>query len=337
MKFLCALLFPLVGVAAQQEPPRPAGQGAAPGATPAGRPASLNPIQYDANGYPVLPDGPALGARTFGAGRPAATATPPPAPAGEAARPAAADAGTRGPARSVGSGMEFDSPLLDVFQYVKAPGAWKALGGRTLWWRVTVYGVQGEIIGRRELTHVVDCAFAERDRLEWENGRIYGRSAQAVFAEQNGMPWPTLAEAAGHELALFGLHARLPWCFHDAVAYAVLQRDTAQREGEALTRVVLERRPGAAAELIGPDPDPRPRDRFEILYEPTTGRPREFVHRFANSLETRRVLLEDWQDVDGVRMPFRRVYVDADGRQTTMLEVLRVEPARVAERTFRLH
>ncbi|MBL9079042.1 MAG: hypothetical protein JNL08_16175 [Planctomycetes bacterium] len=308
----------LLGSALLAQTPPPA---AAP--TPA---PSLGQVRYDKDGWPILPE---VQAADPG---PKAAATPA-APAAEA----------RGPVPP--SGMQLGSPLLDVYQSTRSPAAFKALGGIVVWWRLTIHGAQGEVIGVREITHTADCAFAERDRLEHADGRVYGRSAASVFAERQGMPWPTLNEAAAQELTLFGLHLRLPWCFGDGSAYVVTQRDRVDRGGEPRTRIALERRPAAGSDLIGPELDPRPRDRFELLYEPSTGEPRELVHRFASTQQARRVLLEDWRDVQvgepqaggAVRMPFRRVYVDEADRRTTQLEILRIESARVSERDFRLH
>ncbi len=276
-------------------------------------------VQFDGGGWPIVADD-----RAPAAARSAAVTTAQPVPA---------------------SGMQLGSPLLEVYQSTRSPAAFKALGGVVVWWRLTIFGAQGEVIGVREVTHTADCAFAERDRLEHADGRVYGRSGAAVFAERQGMPWPTLAEAAQQELMLYGLHLRLPWCFGDAAAFVVTGRDTVDRSGETLQRLRIERRPAAAADLIGPEAEPRPRDGFELLYEPSTGQPREFVHRFASTGQSRRMLLEDWRDValgerregGAVRMPFRRVYVDESLRQTTQLEILRLEGARVAERDFRLH
>ncbi len=151
------------------------------------------------------------------------------------------------------------------------------------------------------------------------------------------MPWPTLAETAEQELLLFGMQLRLPWCFADGIGYAVVGKDTIDRGGELLQRVVVERRPGGGLDTIGPELDPKPRDRFELVYEAGSGLLREFTHRFASSQQARRVLLEDWREVGGVRMPFRRVYVDGNQRQTTALEILRLEATKTSERDFRLH
>lgn len=311
-------VFLLLAAALPAQTPKPE---SSKGGTPVGT------VSYDSRGWPILADdhepAPSQGA---------AVANPPPAPGGVAARPALA------------SGMQLGSPLLDVYQATRSPAAFQGLGGVVVWWRLQIHGPQGEVIGVREVTHTADCGFASRDRLEHADGRVYGRSAASVFAERQGMPWPTLREAAEQELMLFGLQLRLPWCFGDGNAYVVTGRDIVDRAGEARTRIQLEARPGRDSDIIGPELAPTPRDRFELLCEPSTGLPRELVHRFASTQQPRRVLLEDWRDVqlgsgaDGaVRMPFRRVYVDEQGRMTTQLEILRIEAARVGERDFRLH
>lgn len=337
------LLAVVLGTLAQPQAPT-APKPAPPAAAPAGE-VRVSNVQFDANGWPIVADVPS---RSLASPQPQAQpqlqpepAQPAPAKTGsEPRRPAAADGNPserRVPAPALASGMELGSPLLEVFQFVRSPGAWKALGGQTIWWRITILGTQGEKVGVRELVHTADCAFAERDRIEYEDGRVYGRSGAAVFASKQGMPWPTLTDCATHELALFGLHLRLPWCFGDGIGYAVTARGTADRSGERLARITLERRLPNGLDVVGPELDPAPRDRFELLYDASTGAPREFVHRFASSGQSRRVLLEDWREVDGVRMPFRRVYVDETMRPTTTLEITRIERASVGDRDFRLH
>ncbi|MBK8098495.1 MAG: hypothetical protein IPK26_15405 [Planctomycetes bacterium] len=233
------------------------------------------------------------------------------------------------------SGLEAGSPLLAIYGHVGSVETARGLAGLTAWWRLTIHGAQGEPIGIREITHVADLAFAERDRLEFADGRVYGRSGASVFAERQGMPWPTLTESAGHELALLGLHLRLPWVFADGIEYVVMAREVVARGAERLLRIRLKRRP--AMDTIGPELEPAPTDQFELWCDEATGRPREFVHTLAISGQTRRVLLEDWQDVGGVQMPHRRVYVDESRRQTTVLELLRVEVGtQVTDRDFRL-
>lgn len=237
---------------------------------------------------------------------------------------------------ALASGTQLGSPLLEVYKSVGGVEAFRGLEGCVVWWRVSTFGEQGEAIGLREVTHTADCRYAERDRLEFNDGRIYGRVGAQVFAELRGMPWPTLNEPAGQDLMLFGLQLRAPWCFGDANLFMVVAKDFVDRSGERMLRIVLERRPPSAMEIVGPELDAKPRDRFELLCEPSSGRPRELVHRFACSLATRRVLLEDWREVENVRVPFRRVYVDEAMRTKTTLEILRLERQRTTERDFRL-
>ena len=116
----------------------------------------------------------------------------------------------------------------------------------------------------------------------------------------------------------------------------VVGKDVEERSGERFVHLTLERVPPMALDVVGPELDPKPRDRFELLCDPSSGQPRELLHRFACSLATRRVLLEDWREVDGVRLPFRRVYVDEALRAKTTLEILRVERQQTTERDFRL-
>lgn len=348
---IVGLLACLGGLAAQETPRAPTPKPAV--VNPRPRPASvpddkprLQNVQFDAGGWPIGPEDPPLpaapAAETSGGARAKAAV-------GKDAEPKAGkvDAASAKPPRGsavrdggdvpqLASGTQLGSPLLDIFQATHGPGEWKQLGGVVVWWRVTIYGASGEELGVREITHRADTAFTERDRLEHGDGRVLARLGSQVFAERNGMPLPTAAEQAGRELLLFGTQLRLPWLFGDANAFVVVGKDVEERNGERWRKVVVEPRPPAGSEVFGPELEPKPRDRFELLYEPSSGLPREFVHRLACSLQTRRVLLEDWREFAGVRLPFRRVYVDEAMRETTSLEILRIERQRVSERDFRL-
>ena len=234
------------------------------------------------------------------------------------------------------SGMQFDSPLHDVFRSTRSPGAFQTIGGVEVFWRLTIHGTHGEIIGMRDLTHIADCAFPERDRLEDQKGHVFTRDGQQVAAQRNGIPYESLNQEAKAMLELFGLQLRLPWCFGDGKSYSIVTREAAMRRGEKLWKLQLLRRPHATEVVFGPEVNLGDRDQFELLFEPTTGQPRELVHRFSSSGQERRVLLEDWQEEHGVRMPRRRVYVDAAGRATTTIELRRITPRRVSDREFRL-
>lgn len=293
--------------------------------------------RLDENGWPVT--APRAAGDDVDPQRTVRRPTPRPAASNGGGEPSAEPAAVRGrptpESATLASGLAAGSPLLPVFGQVGSVETLRGLGGITAWWRLTIHGAQGEPIGIREITHLADLAFAERDRLEFADGRVYGRSGASVFAERQGMPWPTLTESAGHELALLGLHLRLPWAFADGIEYLVTARDVVIRGGERLQRIQMKRRQGL--DTIGPEFDPAPTDRFELWCDEATGRPREFVHTLAASGQTRRVLLEDWQEVGGVQIAHRRVYVDESRRQTTVLELLRVEVGtQVTDRDFRL-
>jgi hypothetical protein len=336
------------GVALAQQPdgataPKPQRPAASVSGAPTPPPAApRTSVQFDPEtGWPIVADTGAAGASPADRERSRAAGSDRARPAGSAAVP-----GTAKPAEPkppLVSGTQLGSPLLDVFQATGSAGAWKQLGGVTVAWRLVTHGPQGEVLGTRDVVHTADTAFGERDRLEHTDGRVVGRVGAQAFAERAGLPLPAASDPGGaddavaHELMLFGLQLRLPWGFADANTFAVVAREVETRGGERLRKIVLERRPAQALDVLGPEAEPRPRDRFELLYEPSSGRPKELVHRFACSRETRRVLLEDWREVGGVQLPFRRVYVDDALRPTTVLQIERITPQQVDERTFRGH
>ena len=278
--------------APSQKPAAPAGGQKPAGAPP--RPAAAPGMQYDPNtGWPIVAEASSQGSPTSnqpaaanGLGK--ASGEPGAAPVGETRTAASgskvADTGSKAfaafgppsrpqqpgdePKPALVSGMQLGSPLLDVYQAVGSPGKLGDLGGVVVWWRLTTFGEQGEQIGLREVTHTADLRFAERDRLEFQDGRIYGRVGAQVFAELRGMPWPTLNEAAAQDLMLFGLHLRMPWSFGDAKTWMVVGKDVEERSGERFVHLTLERVPPIALDVVGPELDPKPRDRFELLCDP---------------------------------------------------------------------
>ena len=340
MRYLLAGLG-LAVVTVGQVKPNPAA-GTVPETPPAKQSPSntgMAPVRFGANGWPV-----GLGNTN-------------PAPAGESKRPAAANARSKPqPAAATGpkpatsdvlvaqgtagkplaSGMQLDSPMHDVFRATRTPGALQAIGGVEVYWRLTIHGTNGEIIGMRDITHLADLSNPERDRLEDNKGRVFARNGGQVHAQRNGIPYESLLAEAGSQLELFGMQLRMPWCFGEGRSYAIMRREVAERRGEHLDKLVFRRRAPANEQVFGPEANPKPRDYFELLFEPTTGLPRELVHRFASSGQQRNVLLDDWQEKHGVRMPLRRIYVDAAGRATTTIELRRITPRRVSERDFRL-
>ena len=293
---------------------------------------SISPIRIGPNGWPVgdaLPGSPAVEPAPVGRPRsPASTKRAQPATPSTEREPDTA----RSP---LGSGMELDSPLHDVFRCTRSPGAMRALGGVEVVWRLTIHDSTGKATAYREFHHLADLSSPARDRLEYRDD-VFARYGERVVAFRGDLPWePLLADAAA-KLELFGMHLRMPWCFGDGRSYAILKKDVVRRREEDLVRLSIERRPTAGDEVFGPVADPRPRDRFELLYEPTTGRPRELVHQFAG-LGRRRVLFEEWVEFErSISYPRRRIYVDDDLRKTITLEVLDMRRHRVGERDFRM-
>lgn len=216
--------------------------------------------------------------------------------------------------------------------------AFRSLGGIAIWWRLTVFGPQGESMATREFGHRLDASVSDRDRIEYSDGRVYGRLGLAVFAQRNRMPWLTLVEPASHELDLFGLHARLPYALADGQRWIGVGSRREAHGSETWEVACFEGRASTGSEPIGPAPGPGPKvDRFELCSPVGGGLPREFRLVLAASGQPRRVRLEDWREVAGVPIPFRRIYVDESGRPTTQVEVLRFEPgATTSDRDFRL-
>ena len=138
--------------------------------------------------------------------------------------------------------------------------------------------------------HIADVVSADRDRLEYGD-RVFVRAGEHVAAGRAGIPWDNLQADARAELELFGLHLRLPWCYGDGRAYAILRREAAERRGESLVKLTIERRPAAGDEVFGPLAKPSERDRFELLFEPinsnTLGLMREAVREAVSRWEPR--------------------------------------------------
>ena len=274
-------------------------------------------VQLDSRGWPVVQQAPARpGIDSWPTGTDRAAQRGQPAAARGAQVPAAPDTGQPGLAQG--------STLAGVFAQVQPPAAFGQLGTVKVWWRLSVYGERGRI-GQREVTHLADLRAASRDRLEYDDGRVLGCVDGSVFAERHGRPWPLLAAQGAPELALFALHLRMPWTFADRQQFAEVGAFRADGSDGSMERLLLQRR--AKPGVMGPQPEVEAVDRFEVL-SPVGGPPAEFVHQLRCSGERRRVQLDDWRSVQGVKMPFRRTYVDGSGRPTTVLEVLRIESIR---------
>jgi hypothetical protein len=225
------------------------------------------------------------------------------------------------------------------------PSLWDArapaqMGGMNLWWRVTVYGSQGEVLGRREFEHLVDPSSPDRDRLtDSSRGQVFGRSGATVFAEQFGSLWPTLQPTAIAWLELFGMHARMPALFVDGALYYEVSRKPVTAAGEAATEVSM--RAVVDREQIGPSAGADHAGRIELVVSRASGLVLELRHELHPAGGLRRCELQDWRTVRhggrSIEMPFRRIYVDALGRATTAVELLRAESGvELTGREFRL-
>jgi len=331
-----------VGQSPSQPQTKPAGtpQGPPPATGSGAGSTSISPVKFGENGWPV-----GVGSQTpapVGETKPRKAPPRPPVGSGRQStttnNPAPAKMPTASGTASqpLASGMQLDSFLHDVFRATRTPGAFAAIGGVEVTWQLTIHGTHGETIGTRVITHIADCSRPGWDRIERGDGRIYARTGNQVAAHKGGIPYAALNGQAKSELELFGTHLRLPWCFGKDQSYVIVNREAVDRRGETLWELELQGRAHRVGNVFGPEKSDTPRDKFFLYYEPTTGQPRELVHRFASSGQKRRVLLEDWQERYGVRMPMRRIYVDEAGRATTTVELKTIVPRRVSERVFRV-
>lgn len=284
-------------------------------------PPSLAPVRFDArNGWPKVLV-PSQRPTFLDAGRkpvltvPQQAMVPTPAPLGETRRLTKTAENTA---------------LPSVWLTVREPAAFAALQGRSMHWRVTVHGSQGEALGNCEVTHVLDCRVPARDRLEFADGRIFGRDAATSFALRSGMPWPTLQDAAERELATWGMLARAPWCFADRQQYFPLA-------SEPTANTTLQLRFGklAGTHALGPTEAPSHQAQFTLCSEPGLA-PHLLRYSLVEGQAERTVQWSDWREVDGANLPFRRVFVDRDGRAQLTCELLSVQACPVPETLFRL-
>jgi hypothetical protein len=207
-----------------------------------------------------------------------------------------------------------------VFVAVHQPADLAALGGVTLVLRITLFDHRGEELGSREIHHEADLAYPDRDRLWFSDGRVYGRIGKAVNAQRFHKPWPVLDDEARDELELYGVLLRMPWLFADAESFVVFPTQNDNWRGEDLVRIPIERRPVQSL-VLGPQRNPVPVDRFELLYDDTFI-PRQLVFRLAATGVTRRVLLQDFREVGGVRIPWRRTFLVEDDRVAMVMKVV---------------
>lgn len=217
---------------------------------------------------------------------------------------------------------------------VGSTDAFHSLGALRIEWRVRVLGADGKTLGERIVRQVSDSAYGDRERLEFDDGRVYARLDGAVQAERHGMPWPTLEAAAGRELAMFAMHAAMPWRLVDPSRYVDAGAPRPAGVGGA---VVFPRIPRPAKDEVGPSAEKPRGEVVELVVDAANGALRELVMAADVPTSRRRVLLEDWRPWNGLLVPFRRTWLDAEGHPATTLEIVRIEAGiRATDKDFRL-
>ncbi len=212
--------------------------------------------------------------------------------------------------------------------------AFHGLGALRIEWRVRVMGSDGAALGERLVRHVSAAASGDRERLEFDDGRVYVRLHGEVQAERNGMPWPTLEVAARKELELFSLQASMPWCLVDPARFVA---GAAPCVAAGTGTLAFSRIPRPAKDEIGPPKEAARGSTVLLIVEAASGTLREVVLAADLPSARRQVVFEDWRPWNGLSFPFRRTWLDAEGRPATVLEIVEIEAGVTAtDRDFRL-
>ena len=216
-----------------------------------------------------------------------------------------------------------DSALRQVFESVGQPFDFAQLGGATARVRLHLHGPSGEVLATREFTHEAELG-EDRDRIESADGRrVRARDGAVSFESVDGVLWHAHAAAAAAELELLGTMLRLPWSFGDGQRFVVFPRENVMLDGQPMVRLRIG--PRAKSDGIGPSLSEPEGTRYELWCEPTTMRPVEVRYRVHSESIERRVVLRDWRPVQGnLRVPVRRVLLDAKGRPTLEIEIVRM-------------
>ena len=307
------LMLPQSSVAPAGSPTPQANQGQS-------APAKLG-VEFDKNGWPVQVG---KGRQDSGSAR---DGSDKPRPVQEG-KPAAVDTPT--PAGETASGSYWSR----VWFAVGSAETFRALGCLRIHWRMRVVAADGTTLGERTVWQTTDAGAEGRERLEFEDGRVYTRLLDAVQAERHGMPWPTLEASAERDLRLFSLQAGLPWRLADAAGFVEgAAPRTSATDGSVIFTRSLRRGKEQSAAVQTDDRS----ERIELVVDAATGVPREVVTA-ADAVEgKRRVQLEDWRTWSGLSVPYRRTWLDAAGRPSTVLELVQIEAGiRATDRDFRL-
>ena len=287
-------------------------------------------VEFDKNGWPVD------AGRTAPSASPRVeeklrVAVPQAAPLGES-KPSPAAAEIQAVLPATPAAGSFSSCLGSVGE----PAIFRSLGVVRLQWRIRVLGSDGAVLAEREVVQFTDTADPGRERLEFSDGRIYVRENGRVQAQRHGVPWPTLEPQAAEELDRFALHARFPWLLCDAAKYvavpAVTSADAADR-GASRWRFQA----AGNADSVGPPIVATAVPYVEVVAADPAAGMSELRHGITGSSTTRRARLEDWRELHGLRLPFRRSYLDEQGRKNCVLELIAFEPGvDSAKASFRL-
>jgi hypothetical protein len=283
-------------------------------------------VEFDKNGWPVQVGKVQKEAGNVrdGTGNPK-PAEPMPV---EAGNPAPVD-----PPGPAGETAAFGSPWLRVWSSVGSAETFQALGCLRIQWRMRVVAADGTTLGERTVWQTTDSGAAGRERLEFEDGRIYTRLLDAVQAERHGMPWPTLEAAAERDIQLFSLQAGLPWRLADPTGFV---EGAAPRTSSKDGSVTFTRSPrtekGRLAGVVDASSE-----NIELVVDAATGVPREVVTAAGSAEGKRRVRFDDWRAWNGLSVPYRRTWLDAEGRPATVLELVQIEAGiRATDKEFRL-
>jgi hypothetical protein len=276
-------------------------------------------VEFDKNGWPVDAGRPAQSASTRKDDKPVVV-VPQPAPMGES-KPIAAEA----PAQSAPSAPSATTSFASSLGSAGEPALFRSLGVVRLQWRIRLFGSDGAVLAERDVVQLTDTADPERERLEFSDGRIYARVNGRVQAQRHGVPWPTLEPQAAEELDRFALHARFPWVLCDAAKFVAVptvpSSDPADR-GASRWRFQA----ASGADSVGPPIVGAVVPFVEVVAADPTAGMSELRHGVTGSSITRRARLEDWREVHGLRIPFRRSYLDEQGKKNCVLELTAFEP-----------
>ncbi len=266
-------------------------------------------VQSDARGWPVLDE-------------PTPARMPPTSAPRDGARPSAEPNLPDAAATARTNGR---SPLDAIYQRIGHPSAFQALGCVVARVQVTAFDDQGAETFRFELLHDADLRRADRDRLVFAaDQRTYGRDGASTWVRVGGLSMPTLEAEAKEEIELLGRLLRLPWDFDDANRWFVRDLEPTRWQGLAAVRSRIEARP-QETDVYGPVDVGDRVDRYELFAAADSKEPTELRYTLTGVGLQRRMLLLDWQKVNGVLFPMRRVIVDTEGRKQLEMTFVRVD------------